>query len=118
MRESGSIRVDEQTGTGTTREEQPAVSSGSAFQGLCSTCNSSSFCNFRRDTQQPVLFCEEFDSTVATIRLVPQIAKRSVVQDPIAGTNGRMGLCINCDKNEECTFRGSEGGVWHCEEYE
>ena len=28
------------------------------------------------------------------------------------------GLCINCDKREECKIRNNEPVIWHCEEYQ
>ncbi|MDI6808656.1 MAG: hypothetical protein QME66_06720 [Candidatus Eisenbacteria bacterium] len=28
-----------------------------------------------------------------------------------------MGLCMNCEERETCTFLKTHGGVWHCEEY-
>lgn len=97
----------------------PEVRPEAIFQGLCSTCNNASFCSFRKDPNRPVLFCEEFDSSSPTIRLVPTIAKRPAADpDSRTGSNGRMGLCMNCDRSNECTFRAPEGGVWHCEEYE
>lgn len=85
--------------------------------GLCSTCNHSLACTFRRSVESPVLYCEEFDCSSPC---TPQISHLTAVSapDPHANsTAGLLGLCSNCQVQGTCTLPKDEGGVWHCEEY-
>jgi hypothetical protein len=90
---------------------------GVVYRGLCSTCNHSTGCKFRRDPERPVLFCEEFDSYSSVKPSLPNTPSRSRFVENLE-LKERMGLCINCDRSSECAFPGAEVGVWHCEEYE
>ena len=33
-------------------------------------------------------------------------------------SNKYKGLCKDCKNRKTCTYPKSEGGVWHCEEYQ
>ena len=81
-------------------------------QGLCSTCNKNNACSHAKDTEQPVLQCEEFDGYAAD----PARAKgKTTIGEKDSGKY--KGLCANCGIRETCTYPKPEGGVWHCEEY-
>lgn len=81
------------------------------YLGLCSTCTHSAGCALQNNPEQPVLFCEEFDSSPLAIEPPVSVPKGSA-------SDGNLGLCANCDKRRFCNFLRPEGGTWHCEEYE
>ena len=91
------------------------------YRGLCSTCKNAPGCTFPRDRNKPVLHCEEFDT--GELPLTESSAKDRSRPSLSSATKERdstqfIGLCSTCEKRETCTFPKSEGGVWHCEEYE
>lgn len=97
----------------TPRESKPAAA---RLHGLCSTCNSASYCSYLTGRNgQPIFFCEEFDGSALPVpgRFAPESAGSSDNRHDIV-----MGLCANCAQLEVCRFPKPEGGVWHCEEYE
>ncbi len=86
-------------------------------QGLCRTCGHAPDCGYIRNPEQPVVFCEEFDSST-----LPMV--EDTQPDAPAPTAADMrlwdeykGLCVNCDMRETCAIRKPETGIWHCEEY-
>jgi len=86
-------------------------------QGLCRTCGHAPDCGYVRNSEQPVVFCEEFDSST-----LPMV--EDAQPDALAPTAADMrlwdeykGLCMNCDTRETCAIRKPETGIWHCEEY-
>lgn len=86
------------------------------YRDLCSTCNNAGACSGRSTPEYPIFFCEEFDAFVPVL-----VAKLAAAVSPrpkrTLGTCERVGLCMNCDNVETCTWPTPEGGVWHCEEY-
>lgn len=87
------------------------------IQGLCSTCNHLQACLHRLENGLIVWYCEEFDDYVP-----PKVKARNVLQSVSvppkpSGTDGLMGLCVNCEKRDYCVHAKKVGGVWHCEEY-
>ncbi len=105
-------------------EKVSAVSKKPEYGGLCSTCNNASTCIYPRDSNRPVLQCEEFDgyavpserTTVSAIlaKTRPQVQSGAEEKDLVK----YKGLCMNCENRKTCTFPKPEEGVWHCEEYE
>jgi len=89
--------------------------------GLCMTCRHADYCTFPHHDDCPVLQCEEFEvetkeAESANLHIVPDATK---TRHSDAGNEERpLGLCANCAHRDTCTFPKSEGGVWHCEEYE
>jgi len=86
-------------------------------QGLCQTCDHASACGYIRNPEQPVVFCEEFDSTT-----LPMVADAPSEAPAPTAADMRLwdeykGLCVNCDMRETCAIRKPETGIWHCEEY-
>ena len=89
--------------------------------GLCATCNSIDTCTSRRTWCGPVLHCEEFDDRIEVKRQVAAATPPSASEPAsrISAEEGRrLGLCVNCAHRDGCGLSTSEGGVWHCEEYE
>ncbi|MBN1636001.1 MAG: hypothetical protein JW920_05775 [Deltaproteobacteria bacterium] len=94
-------------------------------KGLCSTCKYLSKCVFRSVSAQPVLFCEEFETTEPsrTLRVNnmsppvndPAIYRRADVTEQSPAIF--KGLCSDCIHRYSCSLSKSESGVWHCEEY-
>ena len=86
-------------------------------QGLCQTCAHASACGYIRSPEQPVVFCEEFDSTtLPTVEEVQPLAAAPTAED-MRLWDEYKGLCVNCDMRETCAIRKPETGIWHCEEY-
>lgn len=105
-------------------ETVDAVSKKTEYKGLCSTCNNAATCIYPRDSERPVLQCEEFDGYAAP-------SERTTVNDFLGKTSSQVrsgaqeddavkhkGLCQNCGNRKTCTFPKPEEGIWHCEEYE
>ena len=93
-------------------------------QGLCSTCNNAASCTLSRDSDRPVLECEEFDSyelllpkTVGHPNSRPKDVATDVGSEEDVGSDNYIGLCKTCEERESCEFPKREGGVWRCEEY-
>jgi hypothetical protein len=88
-----------------------------ALPGLCSTCNHAQACAHRLTNGLVVWFCEEYDDYVPP--KVEQPVDPPPAREPIKpyGTDGLMGLCVNCEKRDSCIHAKKVGGVWHCEEY-
>lgn len=80
------------------------------------TCNHALTCSFRRNPDQPVIFCDEFDS------YTPPVTE-DISSEPAPTLNDLnewdqyKGLCVNCENRKDCAIRDKEIGVWHCEEY-
>lgn len=91
---------------------EDAQTSADKYLGLCSTCNYSDGCTLRKDSEPPVLFCEEFDSSS------PRSNQPVLLHKTTGLPEGRMGLCMNCGKRDACSFQRGDGGIWSCEEYE
>ena len=87
------------------------------FEGLCQTCNHAADCGYIRNVEQPVVFCEEFDSfNPPTVEERPSEAPAPTTAD-MRLWDEYKGLCVNCDMRETCAIRKPETGIWHCEEY-
>lgn len=86
--------------------------------GICSTCRHCKVCEYRRNNYQPVWVCDEFDCIISTNGRATSMKKNGsydIVEEELVEYRG---LCRNCTKRKTCTFPKSEGGIWHCEEYE
>lgn len=110
--------------------EEIAMSGITKYRGLCSTCKNASTCTYPRDPERPIFYCCEHEGykecegsvSLALLRTgnifprPPDSVTESHVEERDSGIH--KGLCRNCEKREICTFPKSEGGVWHCDEYE
>ena len=89
------------------------------YCGLCFTCRYALSCYNRIKSNDPILFCEEFDLYPnPDLQVNPVSLPKNCANDDKQNARTYTGLCINCDHREFCKFQISEGGVWHCEEYE
>ena len=91
--------------------------------GLCMTCNNAPDCYYHA-RRGPALFCELFDGRALPAERIPSekatrpadsLAARRVTEEEAPKYTG---LCMNCEKREVCDTARTEGGIWHCEEYE
>jgi len=89
------------------------------YVDLCMTCNDQNLCI--SDSRRPVMFCEQFDDFTQmpekAIEPKPETHSKKVDDDDTDDYKF-LGLCINCDHRKICPLAKSEGGVWHCEEYQ
>ena len=81
---------------------------------LCASCDPPGPCALVADRERPVLYCEECEDPVAP----PLYASQEPPTFEFPETNGFRGLCVSCQRREQCTYPMPEGGVWHCEEFE
>lgn len=86
-------------------------------EGLCTTCNHARNCAYIRNTELPVLFCEEFDCYTPPAIEEEQIEAPGPTAADMRLWDEYKGLCVNCDQRETCAIRKPETGIWHCEEY-
>jgi hypothetical protein len=94
------------------------------YGGLCSTCENSPTCTFRRDSRRPVMQCDEFAPspprvTTLTVRGATMYME-SVKDETVKGASNvkTRGLCETCKNLKTCTYSKSEAGIWFCDEYE
>ena len=101
------------------RESVPLYSGGGRgdhrpYRDLCSTCIHAEACRGRSTSDNPILFCEEFEvlvgQTDGQASVVFGRTRRRASRKPI-------GLCLNCDNAATCTIPRPDGGIWHCQEY-
>ena len=90
------------------------------YREICSICKNAPGCTFPKDSQKPVLNCEEFE--IEACSPVKTTEKGKLPATASADTEGEdsgkfIGLCRNCDSSRTCAFPKPEGGIWHCEEY-
>ncbi len=87
--------------------------------GLCSTCNNSTSCVYRKKRGMDAIYCEMFDGyALPESRDNGDHDKETALPTTETTVQSNFkGLCINCDNRDFCTLPRPEGGVWHCEEY-
>lgn len=93
--------------------------------GICSTCNFRSECLSYKNSKKlgrPVLHCEEFDDSVASVvekkqQMGPLTEGNESKGDALANSAKPRGLCMNCDDAEICKFAGFGDDVVFCEEH-
>lgn len=84
-------------------------------------CQIASECTFPRLPGRAVRQCEEFKGMDLRDERNPaegSLLPRSGFECDEVDYRTKMGLCWNCANHTNCTFPKSEGGVWHCEEYQ
>ena len=93
--------------------------------GLCVNCKYGTECTFCGSSDNPKLFCEEYECMGASCS-EPEPGITVVSSEPV--TTGEaitieqhartyLGLCVNCDNRESCCHTAHAGGIWYCEEY-
>ena len=104
------------------RSEDAVLSKSRVKDGLCSTCDNAPTCCYWRSRRSPVFYCELFSAytppEVRNRKPSRSVATEGQAKATAARPNGMLGLCSTCDFWETCRLAGSEGGIWHCEEYQ
>ena len=91
---------------------------GQELLGLCTTCIHREVCTSRKGFRPPILYCEEFDITAASLKgqeAAP--AQSGAVAEQDSSPVRHTGLCSSCAVRKTCVLSTTPGGVWHCEEY-
>lgn len=80
---------------------------------LCTTCCYASTCA-RMIREGGFSKCHDYFSC-----LPPGLGRPpSLCHDVARSGKPLMGLCCDCENRDDCCLAdGSEGGIWHCEEY-
>jgi hypothetical protein len=93
--------------------------------GLCATCSHFPDCAYLRNSEKPVVFCEDFECALPTSRtgivkpdLVPFVPHSKTDIEKKGHFKEYIGLCKTCKKLPMCTFTKPGGGTWRCEYYE
>lgn len=90
-------------------------------KGICSTCIYLKSCALRPACDQAIFHCEEFECNEVGPRVnAPHIVASNpalAAAEKPEQDRKHLGLCINCDHRDTCTFTRPEGGVWRCNEY-
>ncbi len=112
---TGGQTVSRKRGRTASKNRASGPSEGASNRVLCPTCLHVDHCVLFSSGERPAWHCEEFESAGAP--------PRSVEAAPVSPTTGKMderkhlGLCVNCEDRDTCTFPRPEGGVWRCNEY-
>ncbi len=110
-------------GRRTVETGRPRAPRGPTSRGLCSTCRHAAACTYPRDSERPVLQCEDFEGhEIPPIKAA--VEENSMDPGDQTGASGESKdagrftrLCRTCADRETCTYPKPEGGVWQCEEY-
>ena len=87
--------------------------------GLCVSCNLAENCMYRTGSKTAVHYCEEFtESGPKSQTMLRKVAPQLPPKEELRQVAGLKGLCVNCDFRNTCTHGITEGGVWHCENYQ
>ena len=93
--------------------------------GICAGCTSLAICRYPKSIQNPVMFCEEFNTLRANPRRRENVLEPVLVEaSPQIGvnkekfSNNYIGLCKRCDKLYACRLTKPGGGTWLCEFFE
>lgn len=86
------------------------------YNDLCTTCNCLPECDSTSAGRRPVYYCEQYDDYVPQ-KPAPK-PRKAEVKKPKEPEQKYTGICVNCDFRETCANATTEGGIWHCEEYQ
>lgn len=112
---TGGQPVTRKRGAGSiSKSKTGAAAESTSSRVLCPTCMHVDGCVLFSNGERPAWHCEEF----AAVGAPPRAARREA--SPMASRleeQKHLGLCVNCDDRDTCTFPRPEGGVWRCNEY-
>ena len=98
-----------------------------AFPGICTTCVHAGNCALSVAGRGPVFHCEEFECSGLepseqddwTDELSPGRPPSEDGDESTPSTAPEYrGLCSDCAHRLFCMYADTEGGIWHCEEYD
>ena len=102
-------------GRTTPRSEASRTTASTNSRVLCPTCMHVDHCVLFSNGERPAWHCEEFVTAGAPPRSVEAAPASPAAAKP--GGQRHLGLCVNCEDRDTCTFPRPEGGVWRCNEY-
>ena len=124
LRRATQYPEDERNQPAEKRKNELYVQEETQQKGLCSACRNAPTCTFPRDSNRPILQCEEFEGDTASQKTL-SITGASIrwQEEEREGRNRAneveyKGLCRNCELRDTCTYPKPDCGVWFCEEYE
>jgi hypothetical protein len=85
--------------------------------GVCAACKYDPDCICQATSVGVILQCDQFELGFGEPVVAPAQTIARPAFHPGGSTNGRLGLCSNCEHREACIYPKPEGGVWRCEEY-
>jgi hypothetical protein len=90
------------------------------YAGLCLTCVNAPGCIYIENQKSVVLLCKEFNgyTNPPMKATISNVLSKTTSDAWKVDFEKYKGLCANCEIRETCEFPKSEGGVWHCEEYQ
>lgn len=95
------------------------MSAAQIFVGLCVTCNNSESCVYRKRRGTDALYCELYDGyMLSPVHRDASSAMAGSTEPTSTEAADHTGLCVNCQHRHDCGLARTEGGIWHCEEYE
>lgn len=91
----------------------------SGYVGICANCNHINECSFRQKSNNPVWFCDQYDSftKVKDQTTNSEQSQNKYLVETETETYNFKGLCVNCEKRFGCVYAKTNGGIWHCNEY-
>lgn len=107
------------SGTPDSSMEDQVMSAAKMFVGLCVTCNNLGSCEYRKRRGRDAICCELYDGFA--VPTADRTAKATSVVSDATSTPDSIeftGLCVNCHHRHDCELSKTQGGIWHCEEYE
>ncbi|MBW2263225.1 MAG: hypothetical protein JRG91_14745 [Deltaproteobacteria bacterium] len=104
-------------GCAASKKKEAGTTGSSNNRVLCPTCMHVDGCVLFSSGERPAWHCEEFASTGAPDRATAGPSTGATPMSAAAAQQKHLGLCVNCEDRETCTFPRPEGGVWRCNEY-
>lgn len=92
----------------------------SKYRGLCLACTNDPACKLPRASSILVEQCAEYASRESGAGKAAKISAntdREKIANSAVETARVMGLCVNCETREACTFMDARKAVKYCEEY-
>lgn len=78
--------------------------------GMCLNCIHQEDCAMTHHGSTNFYGCDEYESMPA--------GSASVDYQKEMKTTPTLGLCATCEHKNQCAYKTTPGGVWHCEEYQ
>ena len=97
------------------------------LKSICASCDSVKECTFTKTVGQLVLECDKHRGFQGLYLSTNGWKPGAGISPDMKLISGRealravtpadcVGLCVNCEDRDTCTFPKPPGGVWHCEE--
>ena len=84
--------------------------------GLCVSCNHRPMCMYLRESEVPIMQCDEYDDFSPPDTL-GRYAMAQASQAQTDETAELQGLCRTCERRSTCMHAKSGFVFWQCEDY-